>query len=264
MKDYKKSLERELGPDTVNTIKLQIEGATTYDPKEPAEEEKATTKHAGHTDISLLTSLKKRMQSQCHYSPQEEPHLPKRPKLTPDGVPEIYLTSVAKNTGRLTELALSLDADLAEFKIVRKTESSLVESAAALYFYRNFATGALREKDYSSITNEDDRAYYVKLDKNLYYLAEKNNYTVGDIYKLYHQLSASITSLQKYLDHQKVSLWTEFEDQTLQQPLDSAIYQQLLKSKTPEEIDRRRYYLGLNSDDHPSVQPDEAKHEEPQ
>ena len=70
-------------------------------------------------------------------------------------------------------------------------------------------------------------------------------YKLEEVYILFEKLSGSFTTLARYLKGEKVSLWTDYEDYVLAHPEKEEMYKQLETTRTPEEIKRRKYYIGI-------------------
>eukprot|EP01022_Parablepharisma_sp_SALTPOND_P028249 TRINITY_DN701_c0_g1_i1.p3 TRINITY_DN701_c0_g1~~TRINITY_DN701_c0_g1_i1.p3 ORF type:complete len:169 (+),score=13.17 TRINITY_DN701_c0_g1_i1:755-1261(+) len=80
----------------------------------------------------------------------------------------------------------------------------------------------------------------------LHDLCRVYKYEMDDMTKLFHQVSCSRTNLKRYLRGKNVSLWTKEEDYALAHPENEAVYNKLLSSKRPEDIERRKKYLEIN------------------
>ena len=86
---------------------------------------------------------------------------------------------------------------------------------------------------------------YYTLNDKLEEISHKYNKPFKEVCTKFGEMSGDIDSLEKYINGEKVVIWSEFEDMALLHMDDKEVYDYLLQTKGENEIKKRKSYLEM-------------------
>eukprot|EP01022_Parablepharisma_sp_SALTPOND_P020508 TRINITY_DN3750_c0_g1_i1.p1 TRINITY_DN3750_c0_g1~~TRINITY_DN3750_c0_g1_i1.p1 ORF type:complete len:320 (+),score=59.95 TRINITY_DN3750_c0_g1_i1:944-1903(+) len=251
IKEYKRELEKELGLEKVRDIKDEVNGLTSYEDRRAMEEEREKGKMPNE-EKWYLREMKRKFQNSAHndlYQMMLGP-VSKSIILEEDEKPalskclEFNLKKIIKTPGVLRSLAEKYDEEYPKRKEELEVQEIFPQIVSNINFGRDFETGMVQVFCTGGM-GEEDKKNVREINTLLMDLCRVYKYEMEDLTKIFHQLSCSRTNLKRYLKGEKVSLWTEYEDYVLAHPEKKSMYDQLISTRTPEDIERRKKYLEI-------------------
>lgn len=125
-----------------------------------------------------------------------------------------------------------MDLEKVEITLTRDEEKEMEYEISFPYYAR------------SVVRSSNEEGMFSRLMQELLVIAKQYSVSDEEINKLFIEVCCSKSKLIEALAGKSFTKWNELEDMALSHPVESMEYIYLNKTKGPEEINRRRKFLG--------------------